>query len=314
MRCECALTSAYTQHLCLNADNHSPHELMIVYTADADIINLINIARVASKYLFKSVETWALDAIYDHVNRKDSPFQSALTAELPKTSPRIISDHISRLMRLARLCGHERLLSSMISLLRGLVELPNPESIRYARLAMSLSDELDLRELRGIAYFKVIEEAVVVTSLDVYETPTICDGAGEAQQDNPFDSKSRLVVSRRQHFRILQGRHGLTCAWEKLRVEPVHFDHPAHSSIWHQRRCTYRWEEFWREQTKAESVNRLGLADVVGRLKAILREFNRWEELLHMEPGCVESAREAILEKITQLEAGLPDFFVEESN
>ncbi len=287
---------------------------MVVYAGNVDIGKLIDIARVASKYLFKSVETWALDAINDHVDRKDSPLQSILTTDPPEGSLRIISEQISRLMRLAQLCGHERLLSSTTSLLRKLMGLSNSESIRYAHLAMSLADELDLRELRGIAYFKVVEKAVIVTSPEGYRAPVVGEGIEDEQEDGVFDSKGRLVVSRQQHFRFLQGCYRLTCAWEKLRVEPVQFDHPAHSSAWHQHRCTYRWMDFWKEKAKGECVNQLGLADLVGRLKAISREFDRWEELAHMEDGCVESARKAISEKIKQVEAGLPDFFVEEGN
>lgn len=287
-----------------------PHELMVIHTANADITHLINIARVSFKYHFGSIETWALDAINEHVNRKDSPLLSILTTNPPtQASLRKISDQISRLMRLAQLCDHERLLLTMTSLLRKLMGLSN--SLRYAHLAMSLADELDLRELRGMAYHEVMQKAVVVARPEGYRASTIRDS--DEEKDEQFDSKGRLIVTRQQQLRILQGYYRLTCAWEKLRNEPVHFNHAATCNVaWHQNGCTQSWIEFWKEKTKGDSVNQLGLADLVGRLKAISKDFDRWGSATYMHHDCRMLARRAISEKIKQVEAGLPDFFVEE--
>lgn len=287
----------------------SPHELMVVHSPKADVNHLINIARISYKYHFKSIEAWALDAINDHVNRKDSPLLSISTAtSTTKECLRTNSTQISRLMRLAQLCGHERLFSTMISLLRKLMGL----HLHYAHLAMSLADELDLRALRGVAYFEVMQKAVVVAPANGNRVPMFGEGA-EDNEDEIVDSEGRLVVTQEQQLRVLQGYYRLTCAWEKIRVEHVHFDHAnTCSGTWHLHGCTQSWQEFWREKTRGDSVIQLGLADLLGRLKAISKEFDRWGSATYMHHDCRMLAKKAISEKIKQIEQSLPDFFAEE--
>jgi hypothetical protein len=71
----------------------------------------------------------------------------------PKSTVQLI-----RLFRLAQLCTHNRLLDTMISLLRQLMA----DSVQYAYLAMTLADELDIRQLRGAAYFEVMRKGRIV--------------------------------------------------------------------------------------------------------------------------------------------------------
>ena len=47
-----------------------PPELQVVFSSNADLTQLIDIARIANKYSFKSLETWALDAVQEYVNRR----------------------------------------------------------------------------------------------------------------------------------------------------------------------------------------------------------------------------------------------------
>jgi hypothetical protein len=107
------------------------------------------------------------------VNRKPSPIlasdphsytflPSALSSPASSsTSETTNVALLTSLIRLAQLCVHGPLLSSMITLLRQLMTI----SIQYAYLAMTLADELDLKALRGAAYAVVMLKADIVRDL-----------------------------------------------------------------------------------------------------------------------------------------------------
>lgn len=320
----------------LTADR--PHELADITTPQVDLPRLnrlIDIARVSFKYHFRSVETWALDVINDHVNRKPAPpifclpGTSALgssstlaaaaiaspswsVAAAQAASPQAIASNgvlISRLMRLAQLCAHEKLLHTMIGVMKQLMGF----SIEYAHLAMTLADELELRPLRGIAYFEVMQKATVVVARRGGPDGGDGDDDADAGPRSILDAEGRLIVTREQKMRLLMGYHRLTLVWERLRATPLTFEHaPACGATWHQHGCTQCWLDFWKEKTKSDTVLVLGLADVLGRLRAIAKEFVRWGSATYMHQDCRTTVRKAIQEKIKMVEDALPDYFTEE--
>jgi hypothetical protein len=277
-----------------------PHELMVVHTERANLSQLINVALKANKYCFKSLETWSLDAIHDFVSRKPSPVLACLPSSNAKSAPpeavAICGAQITRLVRLAQLCGHERLLATMIGLLRTLMTA----SLRFAYLAITLADELDLRTLRGAAYLEVLQKSggVVVASAQAGEVPGTTDKDG------------RLLVTQMQQLRLLAGYFQLTSAWERLRVRPPAFEHASScGATWHQHGCTQSWLEFWKEKSKGDAVLGLGLADALGRLRAIQKEFDRWGSATYMHHDCRQAARKILQDQIKQIEDELPDYF-----
>lgn len=287
---------------------------MSIHTPTADVVRLVDIARVSYKYHFKSLETWALDAINDHVNRKDSALftfpalHSPPGFAIPRGTFQANSAQLSQLIRLAQLCEHERLLSTMTVLLKRMMS----QGIEYAHLAMTLADELDLRTLRGAAYLEVMQKAVVVCRRNKGKGVSSED-TGEDEREI-VDQEGRLIVSAEQQLRLLTGYYRLTQAWEKLRSSPIPFDHAAScGATWHQHGCTQSWLEFWKEKTKGDTVIVLALSDFLGRLKVIAKEFDRWGSATYMHHDCRLIARKAIQEKIRLVEETLPDFFVEES-
>ena len=308
------------------------------------------------------METWALDTINEHVtprtDRKQTPsifslpssnstttvfntsgspltasaiasssFSAVGPAPGAMTSPKAIASNgalISRLMRLAQLCGHEKLLATMIGVLKQLMGY----SIQYAHLAMTLADELELRALRGIAYFEVMQKAnVVVVTTSHRRTSSRSrsasgdrsaaadeDGEEYPQHQSILDGEGRLLVTAEQKMRLLMGYHRLTLVWERLRATPPTFEHAAAcSATWHQHGCTQCWLDFWKEKTKSDTVLSLGLADVLGRLRAIAKEFVRWGSATYMHQDCRATVRKAIQEKILMVEESLPDYFAEEA-
>ncbi|KAF8811549.1 hypothetical protein BYT27DRAFT_7221403 [Phlegmacium glaucopus] len=300
-----------------------PWELKIITSPDANLVYLIDIARVANKYSFKSMETWSLDVIQEYVNRQPSPILGS--SQLPHSlhplhssigqptikphEPVDTADQLTRLIRLAQLCHHERLLSTMIGLLRQLMS----SSIQYAYLAMTLSDELDLRALRGAAYLEVMQKADVVQKVNV-------DLLSNNPPTNPTTgntivspkSAERLFITRAQQHRLLAGYYRLTSTWDKLRLTPLPFEH-AHScgATWHQQGCTQSWLEFWKEKTRSDTVMSLGQADVLGRLKLVQKDYDRWGSATYMHHDCRMNAKKAIGEMIKKVEDALSDYFSE---
>ncbi|KAI0258189.1 hypothetical protein BC834DRAFT_926579 [Gloeopeniophorella convolvens] len=282
-----------------------PHELLQVHSNLANLTRLIDIARISNKYSFKSLETWALDVIVDTVTRKNSPslpFPLASPTHMP-TSPTqpytptaqlTNNDQIIALVRLAQMCQHERLLNTMVESLRKLMTT----STQNAYMALTLADELDLRGLRGASYLEVMQKAVVV----------VRRGTGPAE--GSLDDDGRLVVSPAQQMRLLSGYYRLTMAWEQLRTVPPAFDHASSCGAnWHQTGCVQSWQEFWREKTKSDTVLALGLADVLGRLRAVLKEFDKWGSATYMHHDCRMLARRVINEKLKEAQEALPEFF-----
>ena len=67
--------------------------------------------------------------------------------------------------------------------------------------------------------------------------------------------------------------------------------------------------EFWKEKTKCDAVLSLCTADVLGRLRAILKEYERWGSAAYMHNDCRISAKKCILEVIRRVEERLSDYF-----
>lgn len=266
------------------------------------------------------METWSLDVIQEYVNRKPSPILSSIppphslnplsfSIGQPVSShePVDTTDQLTPLIRLAQLCHHERLLSTMIGLLRQLMS----SSIQYAYLAMTLSDELDLRALRGAAYLEVMQKADIVKKVNVdlsnkQTTPPTGNTVVSA------GSVERLYITRAQQHRLLAGYYRLTSTWDDLRLTPLPFDH-SHScgATWHQQGCTQSWLEFWKEKTRSDSVMNLGQADVMGRLKLVQKDYDRWGSATYMHHDCRMNAKKAIGDMIKKVEDALPDYFAE---
>ncbi|KAJ7160049.1 hypothetical protein C8R46DRAFT_1223551 [Mycena filopes] len=319
-----------------------PPELRVIHSSDADLTQLMDIARIANKYSFKTLETWSLDAIQEYVNRQPSPILTSIPPPNSYTfSPNSASTHghgatpiestaqLTRLIRLAQMCNHEKLLSTMIALLRQLMS----SSLQYAYLAMTLADELDLRALRGAAYLEVMQKAVVVKRAKVdpikrklpapVAGPSTSTGAAAAAAgsdddasaeagEGDVDEEGRLVVNRAQQLRLLSGYYRLTGTWERLRTTPPHFDHaPSCGATWHQHGCTQSWLEFWKDKTRSDAVLALGLADVLGRLKQVQRDYDRWGSATYMHHDCRMAAKRSIVGVLRTVEEALPDYFSE---
>lgn len=205
----------------------------------------------------------------------------------------------------------------MIHLLRDLMV----GSVQYAYLAMTLADELGLRTLRGVAYLEVMQKAVIVRSprVDVYHKgPLIQSSLASDTTDtltpnnaaSDAEDKGRISLTPQQQLRLLAGYYRLTETWEELRRTPPHFDHAIScGATWHQHGCTQSWLEFWKEKSRSDAMLSLGLADVIGRLKQMSKDYDRWGSATYMHHDCRQAARRSINEVIKRVEDALPDYF-----
>lgn len=266
----------------------------------------------------------------------------------------------------------------MINFLRELMQ----NSLQYAYLAMTLSDELGLKSLRGAAYLEVMHKAQIVRPLELdigLGTPApsssssssssslsqpsattsstltvpntanstaITHSAGfnnlvigamanavaplastsstglSSSPPNPNNSLigrplTRLVslpITPPQRLRLLTGYYRLSHTWDVLRTTPPAFEHaPSCATTWHQHGCTQAWQEFWKDKTaKSDAVLALGAADVLGKLKAIQKEYERWGSAAYMHNDCRVSARKKMVEVVQTVEDNLSVYFTSE--
>lgn len=319
--------------ICLSGDTESefrnflwalyalPLELSVAISPEADISQLVDVAKVANKYSFKSTETWALNALLDHINRKPAPV--VIPSQNGSTANFYVASHstaaipalqcpvqLAKLIRLAQTCNHQKLLDNLVDHLRRFMS----QSVQYAYLAMLLSDELDIRPLRGLAYFEVMQKASTLRRSKpdgTQDHENLSDSA--ALKEGEVDDRGRLVVTPAQQLRLLSGYYRLTSSWEQLRSSPPTFEHALScGATWHQHGCMQSWLEFWKERSRTDAVLGLGLADVVGRLKQVQKEFEKWGSAPYMHHDCRNLARRSIQEAIKRVEDSLPDFFSED--
>ncbi|KAH9936089.1 uncharacterized protein B0H18DRAFT_972108 [Fomitopsis serialis] len=293
-----------------------PHELLAVHSNPSDFPRLLDVAKLSNKYSFRSVESWALDAVNDLVVREQPNI--GLPALIPYDLSR--APHVtftptgqlfSRLIRLAQACGHDALLNTMSNLLRKRMR----QVIDYAYLAMSLADELDLRKLRGAAYMEILQRGSLFPSFSPAPSPAPANALGQTKEEPSVEEEqirhNELLMSPEQKLRLLSGYYRLTAAWESMRRHPLSFDHaPTCGATWHQHGCSQSWLEFWKEKTRCEAVLDVGMADVPGRLKAVGKELDRWGSATYMHHDCRQLARKKIDQKAKEIEALLPDYFI----
>lgn len=326
----------------------------------------MDIARVANKYSFKTLETWSLDAIQEYVDQKPCPILNstppppasssfapqqnqlssppASLSSSPGTSPN--TRHIDsslhspaqlrQLIRLAQLCHHERLLNTLVLILKQLMK----SSVHYAYLAMTLADEYDLHSLRGLAYLEVMQKATIArpcigsllgganndtaTNTSDSHTGPNPDHSTHAATTNNINNLingghssttafSQLSLSPTQRLRLLSGHYRLTLLWEHLRNTPPYFEHTnACHATWHQHGCNQKWHEFWKEKTKADAVLALGPADVLGRLRQVMKDFERWGSTTYIHQECRVAARKCVYALIGEVEERLSELFEDE--
>ncbi|KDQ62746.1 hypothetical protein JAAARDRAFT_701708 [Jaapia argillacea MUCL 33604] len=254
-----------------------PPELQVYNTPKADISHLLTIAEITNKYHFATIETWAVDALYNVL----SGAYGTPSNELASCS----SDRIARVLEIAILCNHHRLRDNVIAqwtnriLSRTL--WPGP--------ALTFSDKYNLRSLQGVAYY--------VQLMESRTTP------GECHLDD--------TLSRDQRVRLLSGSWSLVNLWDVLRTTPPTFDRPD-GCTYHQHGCLSVWNSQWLAAGKHEKTLKYRSSDVLGRLRCmqdILLANSDLGSLL--TPQCRAAALKALVVLMEDIEERLADHFVD---
>jgi hypothetical protein len=157
-----------------------PHEVSQLHTSatNVEVDRLLDVVQICHKYELLSLAMWALDVCHSVVS---SPSQ----ASLPLSN--LERNTIARMFRLASLCEHVDLLSTISKLLRRRMRNSSGAvSPDWIVLAMTLSDELDLPAMKGSAYMEMLQLG----------------------QDNWSE------ISPEQKFRLYAGYYQLTQQWE----------------------------------------------------------------------------------------------------
>ena len=122
---------------------------MTALTNDANCTLLVNLARMAHKYQFRSIETWVLSAVHSFYSRPGAfdPVPTTTPPTLPPTAPASTPPSLEQLTELAALCERPDLLELAIARWKKQIG-----EGRDLALAINISERLNLRPVLGLAY------------------------------------------------------------------------------------------------------------------------------------------------------------------
>ncbi|KAI0755085.1 hypothetical protein C8Q80DRAFT_1142848 [Daedaleopsis nitida] len=287
-----------------------PLQLQVYNTPAANVERLLTIAEMADKYHFASIETWAVDALYNVISGLHGPPQPEY--ELTHCS----SAWMKRLLEVALLCGHTPLRNYVAD---RWVERILARDLRPVH-ALEIADRSGIRRLQGYAYYvQLLEmdenfEPGVVEDGKQYARSrlgggilslTTAAGAAAPAPGTP------AVLTREQKQRLLSGHWSLTRLWEHLRLNAPKFQR-SDGCAYHQHGCVTTWMAVWREVARAENTLRWPGADVVGRLKAMEEQLFMHADLSSaLSTQCKRSALLALKATMKEVQEGLADRFVD---
>ncbi|KAH8109236.1 hypothetical protein DFH11DRAFT_1813500 [Phellopilus nigrolimitatus] len=252
-----------------------PHDTKRILDAQNDVLKLLNIATIANKYAFKSLETWACDALLECVSYKQFSFDESNLDRFVQLRTTI---------RLAQICQHRRLLKRSV----GILERSLETSPTCLALALSLADEFvpPIPSLTGSAYFAALLR-------------------GPAFWDAP-----EMRVSESQRQCMLKGYYTLTREWARLSAHPPECKHGASCGSSDREQCAAIWNLFWLGQVARKDMQELDLADVGGRLRMILKEIDKHNLIFGMTKECKIGIKKSLTERIKAFQTNLVDYFL----
>ncbi|KAI1793329.1 hypothetical protein LXA43DRAFT_238293 [Ganoderma leucocontextum] len=301
-----------------------PLQLQIYNTPAANVDRLLTIAEMTNKYHFASIETWAVDALYNVISGLHGSPQPQY--ELGHCS----SAWMKRLLEVALLCGHTALRNYVAE---RWVDRIVARDLRPVH-ALEIADRSGIRRLQGYAYYVQLLEmgdsfdAGVVedgkqysrsrlgTAATVTATAIAVAGPnGNGDRDNGTPSSARtgtpasLTCEQRQ--RLLSGHWSLSRLWDTLRTNPPKFQRPD-GCTYHQQGCVSTWTQVWRDVGKSEGTLKHAPGDVLGRLRAMEEQLFMHADLsCALTPQCKRGALMALKATMKEVQEGLADHFAD---
>lgn len=273
-----------------------PHELVVALTPEADCNQLVNLARITSKYQFRSLEAWALGALHTYFSRNGA-FDDIPTSHEPNPpilppgfipSPQLPS--LVQITELATLCERFDLLEVALVRWRHLVG-----EGRDLALAIDVGERFNLRPILGIAYHAMMLK-------------------GKAH----WDTEAALTRDRR--VRLLYGYYSLCKLWENLAGSPPVLTHSTRCTS--QARCNKSFTMLWKlalENWTSQPMPVFQREDVLGRLmwtesmmKAFVKDDIRPEGLLDGVVYCKENVLSVMAFRFKEIKDNLADHFADD--
>jgi hypothetical protein len=250
---------------------------MVALTPKANSLQLFHLSRITHKYQFRSIETWALNALTTCYTRP-IPAHSFDEADGPS---------LQQITELAALCEQRELLDAAIARWKRL--LGEGKDIA---LALGVSERLNLRGLLGLSYYSMLLKG----------------------RDN---WESDPLLTRSQHVRLLSGHYALGRLWERLPNEPPMLAHSTRCTGGSTVRCNQAWGALWKSiLDMGKQVLPLQYADVVGKMmlaesviKALVEREIPTQGLLDGMPWCKDNALVVTSAKVREIQDCLADYF-----
>ncbi|KAI0352584.1 hypothetical protein OH77DRAFT_1428282 [Trametes cingulata] len=290
-----------------------PPQLQAYNTPEGNVDRLLTICEMTNKYHFASIEAWATDALYNVISglhgRPQQPYDLAHCS----------SAWMRRLLEVAMLCGHDKLLQLVAD---RWVDRILKRDLRPIH-ALDIAARCGHNKLLGYAYYVqllemgpdfdpgVVEDGrqfargwqYTFIDLETFVMGTVAAANGEPRIGTP------AVLTREQKQRLLSGHWSLTRLWERLRGAPPRFDRPE-GCTYHQHGCLSTWAQVWREVGRSGTTLRLEAADVLGRLKVMQEQLSTHADLSNaLSPQCKRAALLALKAAVTEVEEGLAGHF-----
>lgn len=254
-----------------------PNELFL----ETGIYRLLNVAEMANKYCFSSLEAWTIENIYALAKEPNSgPLHSA--------SP----DICGRILGVAMLCDHQKLQDLVTQHLISRILWYNtpPETV------LGIAEKYQLRTLIGVCYYR-----------QLVNMERACSRRNSRATQTVFP----LSVDIGKHMHFLAAQHSLSSLWEHIRSLPPSLSCegcPSHAE------CELAWQLMWFQAGEIDEALRQGSADILGRMKALMLGLRKaMAEAPSMTMQCKMVALEAITEIRDEVIEGLLTHFVKSS-
>ncbi|KAM5530573.1 hypothetical protein V8D89_015767 [Ganoderma adspersum] len=290
-----------------------PLQLQIYNTPSANVDRLLTIAEMTNKYHFASIETWAVDALYNVISGLHGAPQPQY--ELRHCS----SAWMKRLLEVALLCGHTALRNYVAE---RWVERIVARDLRPVH-ALEIADRSGIRRLQGYAYYVqllemgdsfdpgVVEDGKQYSRSRLGTAVAGPNGNGDNGTSASTPTGTPASLTREQRLRLLSGAWSLARLWETLRTTPPAFQRPD-GCTYHQQGCVSTWRVVWRDVGKAEGTLKHAAGDVLGRLRAMEEQLFMHADLsCALTPQCKRGALVALKTTIKEVQEGLADHFAD---
>lgn len=264
---------------------------MVAMGPDPNCVQLVHLSRISHKYQFRSIETWALEALNNYFVSHPSAFDS-LPPSLPAPGNAPADPPAPSLVQvteLAALCERMDLLSLAVNRWKHLIAQGKDLS-----LAINLGERFNLKPITGLAYYHMMLKG-----------------------RSHWDTESTL--SREQRGRLLSGYYSLGKLWDTLQSQPPLINHTARCAS--QQRCNKAWTGVWKAVVdvvtnvipsipKDDLLARCMLAEAM--VKALMESQIPSQGFLDGIPSCRESALVATQMRVREIRDALADHFMDE--